>query len=192
MPASHIALLRGINVGGHHAVPMAEPRGLIEQLGHTDVATYVQSGNVVFTSESSDEAAIARGIATALDDRFGFRVAVVVRGREEFARVAARHPHAAAQPDDARLHVVFLADEPGPQALVNLDPARFAPDEFTLEGRHLYAHYPNGAGRSKLTLEAIEGACGTTATARNWRTVTRLLALASAGAPDGPAPRHPR
>ena len=180
MPATHVALLRGINVGGHHKVPMAELRALFEQLGHTAVATYVQSGNVLFTSAAADEPTIVRAIATALHDRFGFDIPVVVRTTDELATAAARHPYASAQPDDAKLHLFFLAAAPAPEAIGKLDPARFAPDEFTLEGRHLYAHYPNGAGRSKLTNAPIERALGTTATARNWRTVTKLLALATA------------
>ena len=181
MPATHIALLRGINVGGHHKVPMAELRSAFERLGHAGVASYVQSGNVLFTSTASDELTTVRGIAAALHDRFGFEIPVVVRTTEELATVAAHHPHAAAQPDDAKLHVIFLADEPAPEAILRLDLARFAPDELTVEGRHLYAHYPHGAGRSKLTVDAIERVCGTTATARNWRSVTRLLELATAG-----------
>lgn len=180
MPASHIALLRGVNVGGHHKLPMAELRDVFEQLGYTDVATYVQSGNVVFSSESSDEDAIVRAIASAIEDRFGFAGPVLVRSTREFADAAERHPFAAAQPDETKLHVVFLADEPAPEALANLDPGRFAPEEFALEGRQLYVHYPGGAGRSRLTIEPIERAYATTATARNWRTVTRLLSLATA------------
>ena len=180
MLATHVALLRGINVGGHHKVPVAELRALFEQLGHTGVTTYVQSGNVLFTSETLDEPTTTGGVARALHDRFGFDIPVVVRTTAELATAAARQPYAAAQPDHAKLHVFFLADEPAPEAIANLDPARFVPDEFTFEGRHLYAHYPNGAGRSGLTGDRIERACGTTATARNWRTVTKLLALATA------------
>ena len=180
MPATHVALLRGINVGGHHKVPMAELRALFEQLGYTDVATYVQSGNVLFTGETHDEPTTVRGIRAALLDRFGFDIPVLVRSTGELAAVAARHPYAAVQPDEAKLHVFFLAGEPALEAIADLDPARFAPDEFTVEGRHLYAHYPNGAGRSKLTNDPVERALGTTATARNWRTVTKLLELATA------------
>ena len=180
MPATHIALLRGINVGGHNKVLMADLRALFEALGHTDVATYVQSGNVLFTSEGADEIAITQAIAVALRDRFGSAIPVIMRTTEELGAVAARHPYAGAQPDIAKLAVVFLAAAPAPDAIAKLDRARFVPGECTLEGRHLYVHYPKGAGRSRLTLDAIERAYGTTATARNWRTVTKLLALAAA------------
>jgi uncharacterized protein (DUF1697 family) len=179
MPPTHIALLRGINVGGHNKLPMADLRDLFQQLGHTSVATYVQSGNVVFSSETSDEPTLVRGISTAIQDRFAYEVPVILRTTDELATVAATHPYRAAQPDDARLHVIFLAEEPPSEATTNLDRARFAPDEFTLEGRHLYVHYPNGLGRSRLTIDVVERAWKTSATARNWRTVTKLLELAA-------------
>jgi len=137
MPSTHLALLRGINVGGHHKVPIVELRALFEQLAYTDVATYVQSGNVLFTSETADEPTTVRGIATALRNRFGSDIPVVVRSTEELAAVAARHPYAAAQLDDAKLHVFFLAEDPAIEAIASLDAALFAPDEFTLDGRHL-------------------------------------------------------
>lgn len=146
MPTTHIALLRGINVGGHNKLPMADLRDLFHQLGHTNVATYVQSGNVVFTSDTSDQPTLVRAITTAIHDRFAYDVPVIVRTTEQLAAVAATHPLAAvaaskelqrgAQPDDAKLHVIFLAEEPPTEAVPTLDPARFAPDEFTLEGRH--------------------------------------------------------
>ena len=183
MPATHIALLRGINVGGHNKLPMADLRDLFDQLGHTGVATYVQSGNVLFSpAGTSDEHTLVRAITAAIQDRFAYDVPVIVRTIEQLATVAAAHPYSAAQADDAKLHVIFLAKPPPPEAIPTLDPARFTPDEFTLEGRELYAHYPNGQGRSKLTIDAVERALETTATARNWRTVTKLLELATAEA----------
>ena len=176
MSPTHIALLRGINVGGHNRVPMAELRSLFEGLGHEHVATYVQSGNVVFDS-AAGQSAIVSAIEQAIAAQFGFAVPVVVRSRSELAAVATRHPLAGDEPDEAKLHVFFLADAP-PAAIPGLDPSRYAPDEFVLDGRELYVHYPNGQGRSKLTVARVERAFETTATARNWRTIARLLELA--------------
>lgn len=179
MPATHIALLRGINVGGHNRVPMAELRSLFETLGHQRASTYVQSGNVVFESDL-DEPAIVRGIEGALHEQFGFEATVIVRSRDELAAVAERHPFAGDEADEAKLHVLFLADAPAADAVAKLDRSRYAPDEFVLDGRELYVHYPNGQGRSKLTLDRVERAFGTAATGRNCRTVARLLEMASA------------
>ncbi len=179
MPTTCVALLRGINVGGHRRVPMAELRTVFEALGYQQVSTYVQSGNVVFTSDG-DEHALASDLEQALLDHFGFAVTVVVRTERELAAVAARHPFGARQDDPAKLHVLFLADTPAPDAVGGFDPAPFAPDEFVVDGRELYVHYPNGAGRTKLTIDAVERALGTAATGRNWRTVAKLLELAHA------------
>jgi uncharacterized protein (DUF1697 family) len=168
-----VALLRGINLGGHHTVPMAALRSLVEELGHRDVATYVQSGNVVFT------AAAARGVdditaelEAALASRFGFAVPVVLRSRDEIERIAARHPFEEREEEPAKLHVFFLAGEPEPARVAAWHPERYAPDEAVVDGREVYVHFPNGMGRSKFTFDF-----GTPATARNWRTVQALAAM---------------
>lgn len=181
MPTTHVALLRGINVGGHRKVPMAELRSAVEALGHQQVSSYVQSGNLVFASDGDrDQPTLASQLEQAVLDRFGFEVSVMVRTESEWAAVAARHPFAGDEDDAAKLHVLFLATPPDAEAVARLDPERFAPDRFVLDGRELYLHYPNGAGRSKLTLVAVERALGAAATGRNWRTVAKLLELARA------------
>ena len=173
MPSAYVALLRGVNVGGHRRVPMADLRGLCEGLGFGEVATYIQSGNVVFTSDHSVEE-VGRRLEAAIAERFGFAVAVavVVRTRAELAAVAASHPFAGRQTDLAKLHVVFFEEPPPPEAVAALKAADTSPDEVAVEGREAFVHYPNGSGRSKLSLDEFgEG------TARNWRTVTKLLEL---------------
>lgn len=177
MATTYIALLRGINVGGHKRVPMAELRTAFEALGHRQVATYVQSGNVVFSSDL-DRRTLAAGIERALLDHFGFDIPVIVRSERELAAVARRHPFAANQDDPTKLAVLFLAAAPAAEDVDEFDAARFAPDEFVVDGSELYVHYPNGTGRSKLTIDAVERALKSSATGRNWRTVGKLLELA--------------
>ncbi len=174
-----VALLRGINVGGHRKLPMADLRGLLDGLGYSDVATYIQSGNAVFTSGDA-EPAIVEAISSAILERFGFEVPVVVRSAAEVASVAATHPLGAGEPDEAKLHVMFLSEAPRRGRVADLDAATFAPDEVSLDGRELYIHYAEGAGRSKLTTDAVERALGTSATARNWRTVGKLAEMVAA------------
>ncbi|MDA0365926.1 MAG: DUF1697 domain-containing protein [Chloroflexi bacterium] len=171
---SYIALLRGINVGGHRPVPMADLRELCEALGFERVATYIQSGNVVFASDATPDA-VQRRIEAAIAERFGFPVDVAVRTHAELAAVAADHPLAPPGPNEAFLHVFFLGGDPDPERVTALDPGRFAPDEMLLRGRELYVHYANGAGRSKLAFDF-----GVPATARNWRTVRALLTVTAA------------
>ena len=171
---TYVALLRGINVGGHRPVPMADLRELCAALGFGSVATYVQSGNVVFTDHGS-AADVQQRLEAAIAERFGFAADVVVRTRAELAAVASAHPFADRQADIVKLHVFFLGGEPDHERVAALDVTRFVPDELELSGREVYVHFPNGAGRSKLKFDL-----GVPATARNWRTVGALLELADA------------
>ena len=174
-----VALLRGINVGGHHKVPMAELRAACEAIGLRDVSTYIQSGNIVFTSDS-DERELTTQLGGEIADRFGFEVPVVIREGAELAVAAQSHPLAHLDVEEKLLHVAFLSDEPGAKAIEAFDIARYAPDEVVVQRRDAYIAYPNGSGRSKLTLDVIERAFGGPATARNWRTVQKLVEMTQA------------
>lgn len=168
-----IALLRGINVGGHNRVPMAELRICFEQNGCGSVSSYIQSGNVLFTHESADRAALARRLEDAVAEAFGVASPVVLRTVAELVRVAGSHPFGA---DASQSHVAFLDREPDdPGALA---PLEAAPDLFELSGADVYLRYPNGVRGSRLTGAVLERRLGVKATVRNWRTVTKLAELA--------------
>lgn len=169
-----VALLRGINVGSGARVPMAELRALFESLDLTEVATYVQSGNVLFTGATIDEAKLADTLERSMATRLKVRSTVVIRTKREFAALATKHPFAVVEEMPAKLHVIFLRDAPSKSRAAELDPDRAPGDRFTLQGRELYVHYPNGQGRSKLTLDYVERTLRTLGTARNWSTVQRL------------------
>jgi len=175
---TYVALLRGINVGGHHQVPMAELRAACDAIGLRDVATYIQSGNVVFTSPSSERELVST-LAAGLADRFGFTIPVIVRDAAALAAAAEAHPLSPLDIEEKLLHVAFMAEAPDAEAISGFDLTRYAPDDVVVRGREAYIAYPNGSGRSKLTLDVIERALGTTGTARNWRTVQKLVALAT-------------
>ncbi|MFG3258204.1 DUF1697 domain-containing protein [Streptomyces sp. NPDC048172] len=173
---SYAALLRGINVGGHKKVPMAELRELIAGLGWTDVRTYLQSGNAVFTTEDPDPGpTLERAIAA----HFGFEVRCLTRTHEELREVAAACPLPAAELDPAKLVVLFLEHEPPQDRFAGFDAGAYEPDEFHLVGRAVYCYFPHGMGRSKLpdALGRVRPALVTTG--RNWRTVQRLIELTS-------------
>ncbi|MGP3970701.1 DUF1697 domain-containing protein [Streptomyces sp. 6N223] len=174
---AYAALLRGVNVGGHNKVPMAELRALLTELGHGDVRTYLQSGNAVFTAPPRPEAELAAELERAIAERFGFDIGCLVLSRAELRAVAARCPFPAAELDPARLLVVFLDVPPDRHPVCRADPARFAPDEFRLGEHEIFAYFPGGMGRSKLGQALSTPGKDFTATARNWRTVTRLLEL---------------
>jgi uncharacterized protein (DUF1697 family) len=179
-----VALLRGINVGGHRGIGMSRLREAVAEAGYTDVETYLRSGNVVFTSQERSPDVAARDIAAAIETAFGADVTVLVRDRDDLAAVIEANPMPeAAAEDPAKYFVVFLAAPPTSSALVDLDQARYAPDEFRVAGRHLYLWCPNGAGRTKLTNAFLEKKAGVAATSRNWRTVLTLLAMADDESP---------
>jgi len=171
---SYVALLRGINVGGSNKVPMAELRALFEALGYPDAQTYIQSGNVVFSARAGESALVA-DIEAAIEETFSLQVPVVVRSRAQLAAVVASSPFDRAAP--TAVHVAFLSGRPRTASVAALDPDRSPPDTFAVVGREVYLHYPNGSGRSKLTVDYLERVLGVRATARNWNTVTKLLAM---------------
>lgn len=172
-----LALLRGINVGGTNKVPMKELRALFEDLGHGDVRTYLQSGNVVFEGQASTPKEIAADIEGALSKAFDVRISVVIRTRRELERVAAGNPFPTEGVDPSSLHVMFLTETASSKAVKTLDPDRSPPDEFEVKGGEIYLRFPNGAGRSKLTIDYFERKLGTRATARNWNTIMKVLEL---------------
>lgn len=177
--STYIALLRGINVGGHHKVPMADLRDAVEAFGAEDVSTYIQSGNVIFRSDVP-AAELGAALTDLLTARFGFPIPVVIRTAAELAGVADTNPLAHLDVEEKFRHVVFLAEEPDNAAVAAFDVSVYAPDELVVRGRDIYLAYPNGSARSKLTADVIQRALGSTATARNWRTVRKLLELVRA------------
>jgi uncharacterized protein (DUF1697 family) len=176
--ARQIALLRGINVGGHRKVPMAQLRELMQKLGYSDVKTYVQSGNVVFTGPDDPPAKVERKLEQAIEDEFGFDVAVMVRSRDELAAVVAANPLGEVAADPARYLVMFLDGEVDPARVADVDAASLAPEAFTIRGREVYIFMPGGFADSPARKALTEKRLGVSATARNWRTVEKLLALA--------------
>lgn len=162
---------------------MADLRELMADLGHTDVATYIQSGNVAFTTTRPAGSIAARRtlgdeLSSAVAERHGVISAVMVRTVGELRAALAAVPFLDAEPDHSKLMVVFLADEPTAAAIASLDADRFAPDRFEVIGREMFVHFPNGAGKSKFTADYFERRLGAAGTARNLNTVRKVIELA--------------
>ena len=183
--ATWVVLLRGINVGGANRLAMADLRVVMTSLGHVDVSTFIQSGNVILTSSRSDRTTIATEISAAIEEAHGLNVTAVLRTPHELTASLAANPFRT-EPEPSRVLVTFLSEAPSPVDIAKLEPDRFVPDRFELVGRELYAHYPNGAGRSKMSLDYFEKTLRVRGTARNLNTVTKLIEL-SAG---NPSARH--
>ena len=177
-----IALLRGINVGGKNKLPMKDLAGMFTEAGCEDVRTYIQSGNVVFRADPAVFAEVPSVISEAIQERFGYQVPVVVRTAADLRDIVRANPFVQSGAESNKLHVFFLADRPDPALIDALDANRSPGDEFKALGREVYLHCPNGVAGSKLTNSYFDSALATTSTARNWRTVNKLLELA---APDG-------
>ncbi len=176
--SAYVALLRGINVAGKNRLPMRDLAPMFERVGCEAVQTYIQSGNVVFKATTALAARVLALVSDGIEERFGYRVPLVLRTAEELRDVVESNPFLRADSDVGKLNVAFLADVPERNRVEALDPDRSPPDEFQVLGREVFLHFPNGTARSKLTNHYFDLTLATTSTIRNWRTVTKLLAMA--------------
>ncbi len=150
------------------------------EAGCDDVRTYIQSGNVLFRADPVLVENIPSLIRASILSSYGYRIPVVTRTARELREVVRANPFADIGAEADRLLVLFLADLPDPAHVEALDPNRSPGDEFAVLGREVYLHCPNGVARSKLTTSYFDSKLSTTSTARNWRTVGKLLELATA------------
>jgi uncharacterized protein (DUF1697 family) len=176
--AAYVAFLRGINVGRHRRVSMANVKAAFDAAGAENATTYLQSGNVLCESRLS-AAKLAPSLERELQRRLGLEITVVVRTRSDLARLVDGNPWSD-EADGKKVHVAFLEAAPKASAVARLDRERVAPDEFRVAGRDIYLHYPRGYGRSKLTNDYLEKQLGIRSTMRNWKTVTALAGLSGA------------
>jgi uncharacterized protein (DUF1697 family) len=172
-----VVLLRGINVGRHKRVGMADLRALLTELGYGDVRTLLQSGNVVLTSGLQPRQ-LERQLASQLEEGLGFEIALVVRTRDELADAIERNPLGGVATDPSKYLVSFLSAELEPAIARELSAADVAPARLAISGRELFCWHPNGLAASPLAKLLGTKPLGVTSTARNWSTVTKLLALA--------------
>jgi len=171
-------MLRGINVGGNRRVPMAELRALLTGSGYEDVATYVQSGNIVLSADVATTE-LESSVSALISERFGFDVPVVGRTASELADVLALDPLGEVVTDPKRYQVSFLAAPVADEVRARLQVAVAEPEQLAFAGREIYAWHPDGVARSKLWNALAGTGLGVVSTARNWRTVTTLGQMAS-------------
>lgn len=172
----HVALLRGINVGGKHRLAMADLRTYFEKAGALEVSTYIQSGNVVFTTSPRSASPVCAAVTSAIRDHHGFEVPIVCRSAAALRSIVEQCPFE----DTENVHAVFLSGKPAKATVDRLDRDRSPGDTFAVVGDMMYLHLPSGMARTKLTNAWIDAQLKVTSTARNWRTVTTLLEMCSA------------
>ena len=175
----YIALLRGINVGGHKKVPMNQLRVMFEGLGFKQVRTYIQSGNVIFEAIKSSPADLSLQIEKKILAEFGFPSSVITRAREEMGKAIQNNPFVKeSRLDPAKVYVAFLSHAPKAEAVKKLEALASKSEQLRHSGREIYLYYRDGMGRAKLTGSVLEKALAVIATARNWNTVNKLYELA--------------
>jgi uncharacterized protein (DUF1697 family) len=174
---TYIALFRGINVGGKNKLPMKDLVATLENVGCQDVATYIQSGNAVFQSGEQDASFLSERIMAKIGERHGFEPRVLVLGSEEMESAMRSNPFSEAESEPKTLHLYFLAAPPGHPNLEALEELKGDRESFVLGDDVFYLHAPDGIGRSKLAAN-VERLLGVPATARNWRTVLKVMEMA--------------
>ena len=177
---TYIALLRGINVGGHKKIKMADLRDQLGELELTHIRTYIQSGNIIFQSDEADSVVWTYKIREHIASHYPFTVPVQVWPLADWQRIQAHNPYLPEwEADSTKLHVTLLSETPEEPRLSDLSQVHFPPDSFIYTDRVLYLCCPNGYGRTKLTNSFWERRLGVEATTRNWKTVNKLLGLAT-------------
>lgn len=174
-----IVLLRGVNVGGKNRLPMDELARLLEGLGLEDVETYIQSGNAVGRSVGEAASTLGEALAAAIEERHGFRPRVLVLGADRLLEAVDANPFPEATDEPGFLHLLFLDRPPPSPDLDSLAKIATASERFHLARDVFYLHTPDGFGRSKLAAR-VERFLGVAATARNWRTVSKLREMVDA------------
>jgi uncharacterized protein (DUF1697 family) len=177
---TYIALLRGINVGGHQPVKMAALQASCAALGFTDARTYLQSGNLVFGAPQAPPARVAERLTERLRHDLGLSLAVLVKPGREWKALAEGNPFLReAGIDTAKLHATLPFEPPSAAAWAKLATLKPGRDRLAVADGAIYLHCPDGYGRSKLSNNLLERALGVSATTRNWKTVTALNGMAA-------------
>jgi len=176
--APHLALLRAVNVGGTGKVTMEALRGMLESLGFSQVRSLLQTGNLVFSGAGGSDVELEKQLEAACAKKLGLTTQVLVRSSDEWRAIVEGNPFPnEAKSDPGHLIVMPLRDAPTTSAVEALRAAIVGREQIAVSGRTLYATYPDGSGRSKLTLGLIERKLGTRATGRNWNTVLKLAKM---------------
>ncbi len=174
----YAGFLRGINVGGNKSFKMDVLKALCTKLGLENVQTYLQSGNVVFSTDRKDTEALAREIESAIEKTVGFPARVILRTKADLKKIVAKNPFGGDR-EPGKLLVQFLSGDlsAAGKAMLEKHPG---PEEIRIAGRDVYIYFPNGSGQSKLAAQLTEKKLGAAPTGRNWNTVTKLLELLEA------------
>jgi uncharacterized protein (DUF1697 family) len=176
-----VAMLRGVNVGGHNKIKMDALREICGSMKFSDAQTYVQSGNVVFRTEERDLGRVGKLLQDGIEKKFGFRPGVILRNAAELRSVIARNPFAERRViEPNRLLVWFLATDPGAEVRKAIKQIKTETEELRPDGRELYIYFSSGMARPGFSWAVLERTLKTAGTGRNWNSVNKLLEMAEA------------
>lgn len=172
-----IALLRGINVSGQKKIKMTELKSLFEKAGFQNVTTYIQSGNVIFSSNERSGKNLAKKISSEIKRKYGFDVQVIILTPREIEYTLKNNPFIKRKKEPERLYVTFLSNNPSKENIQKLNSVNYLPEEYKIDEKLIYLFLPNGAGKAKLNNNLFENKLKVDGTTRNWKTVKTLSEL---------------
>jgi uncharacterized protein (DUF1697 family) len=172
-----VALLRGVNVGGRHSLPMKELRVLLGELGCENVKTYIQSGNAVFNT-SANPGLLSQDITAAIERQFGFAPSVFLLTFDEYQSILGQNPFPDAVSEPKSIHIGFVTEQPSAPDLETIESLKSATENYQLLNGAFWLHAPDGIGRSKLAAK-IDKCLGVATTGRNWRSAKAIEDLAA-------------
>jgi len=176
---AYITMLRGINMTGHNTIKMTRLAEMFRQLGYTDAETYIQSGNIVFSCQNSCIDCVSSEIRKAILSELSLDIAVITRTPDEMGKIISANPFLE-EPgfDPSKMAVIFLELKPSEEQILKVAGIDYPPDKFRIIGSEIYIYCPNGFGKTKLYTNFFEAKMKVTGTARNWRTVNKLMEMA--------------
>jgi uncharacterized protein (DUF1697 family) len=175
-----ISFLRGVNMTGHNSIKMTELTKLYIELGFNDAETYIQSGNVIFSSDDKITVpSLAANIEKGILERFSFIIPVMIRTNNDLGALFSSNPFLnEINFDPSKMAVLFLHDKPTEAQIQKVAGIDYPPDRFKIVGTDIFIYCPNGFGRTKLYTNFFENKMKVKGTARNWKTITTILQIA--------------
>lgn len=175
---THLALLRGINVSGHNMMKMDALKTMLENIGFTNVRTYLQSGNVFVDTDEESASKVGFIIKQEIFKVFGHEVPTIVIAKEDLELCFKNNPFLKEkEADTKKLYVAFVSVALKSENINDLKISQFKPDEASIDGNRIFIKYAVGAGKTRFDQKYIEKKLNVNATIRNWNTVTNLLAM---------------
>jgi uncharacterized protein (DUF1697 family) len=177
---TYISFLRGVNMTGHNSMKMTDLAALYFDLGLIEPETFIQSGNVIFSSgKKMGVPEIALSIEKAINSKYGYDVPVMIRNLTEMKNILSSNPYLSEiNFDPAKMAVIFLHDDVTESQIQKVADVDYPPDKFKIIGNEIYTFCPNGFGRTKIYTNFFEKKMNVKGTARSWKTITTILGLA--------------